>query len=156
MNNENSNEDQARKEQFNNIQVDNQTMKVTESSLTGEAILGLVGKRPCRYALIQLLPRQVEKEIMAQDFVDISKPGVERFKTQSKQRVTITVDGSSYEVEAGQHTVTDVLGLVGKSVEGYDLLEEKSGPPMPIPPTEPVSIEGCEIFHSQVKSGGSS
>jgi hypothetical protein len=36
------------------------------------------------------------------------------------------------------------------------LMEEKDGPPLPLPPNLPVKIRGCETFHSQAQSGGSS
>jgi hypothetical protein len=155
MQNEKSQEAQARKEQFV-IQVDGHAIKVSEGTLSGEAILGLVDKRSCRYGLVRLLPRNEEKEVAPQDRVDVSEQGADRFRTYQKERVTITVKGTAFEIAAGNHSVADILGLMGESVDAYDLLEEKSGPPMPVPPSEPVFIEGCEVFHTQVKSGGSS
>jgi hypothetical protein len=52
--------------------------------------------------------------------------------------------------------VAEILAKVGQTPDGYVLLEEKNGPPMPLPPDRPVKIHGCEVFHSQPQSGGSS
>lgn len=64
--------------------------------------------------------------------------------------------GARYKIERGKRTVAEILGKVGQNPDGYILLEEKNGPPMPIPPNVPVQIHGCEVFHTQVQSGGSS
>ena len=45
---------------------------------------------------------------------------------------------------------------MGKTPDTYALLEEKDGPPLPLPANQPVDIQGCEVFHFQVQSGGSS
>src|SRR5260370_857934 len=63
---------------------------------------------------------------------------------------------TAYEIERGSRTVAEILSKVGQAPEGYILLEEKNGPPLPLPPNVPVKIRGCEIFHSQTQSGGSS
>jgi hypothetical protein len=52
--------------------------------------------------------------------------------------------------------VAQILSKVDETTEGYILLEEKNGPPLPLAPDIPVKICGCEIFHSQVQAGGSS
>jgi hypothetical protein len=52
--------------------------------------------------------------------------------------------------------VKEILEKVNETPEGYILLEEKNGPPMPLPADKPVRIRGCEVFHTQAQSGGSS
>lgn len=138
------------------IIVDDDRFNLDHSTVTGLELMTLVKKRPCRYALVQVIPHADDQFIDPDEEVDLSKPGVERFVTVQKDKVTIYINGDPYEFASGSHSVADILGLVGESPDGYDLLEEKNGPPLPIPTTEPVCIEGCEIFHTQVKSGGSS
>jgi len=52
--------------------------------------------------------------------------------------------------------VAEILAKVNKTTEGYVLLEEKNGPPLPLPPNKPVKIHGCEVFFTQPQSGASS
>lgn len=139
-----------------NITVDDDRFDLDHSIVTGLELMKLVKKRPCRYALVQVIPHADDQFIDPDEKVDLSKPGVEHFVTVQKDKVTIYVNGDPFEIAAGNHAVAEILGLVGETPDGYDLLEEKNGPPLPIPTTEPVCIEGCEIFHTQVKSGGSS
>ena len=74
--------------------------------------------------------------------------------------MTIFINGDDrpdpYQIERGDRTVAEILAKVGQTRDGYVLLEEKDGPPLPLPPNQPVKIHGCEIFHTQPQSGGSS
>jgi hypothetical protein len=138
------------------IHIDDDRFELEHPIITGREIMKLVNKRPCRYSLVQVFPHADDQFVEPDEKVDLAKPDTERFVTVQKERVAITVKGEAFEVKAGEHSVAQILKLVGETVDGYDLLEEKEGPPMPIPPSQPVHIHGCEIFHTQVKSGGSS
>ena len=88
--------------------------------------------------------------------VDLRKHGLKGFITAHKEIVTIFINDKPYRIERGQRTVAEILAKVGQTPEGYTLMEEKNGPPLPLPPNLPVKVEGCEVFHSQAQSGGSS
>lgn len=138
------------------VRIDDDQVLLHEQLPSGEDLLAAVQKRSCAYELIQILKHD-QKQVIAPDIsVDLGLPGVERFFTVHKKIVTITIDGDPYEIPRGDRTVSDILGKVGKTPDSYALLEEKDGPPLPLPSNQPVPIEGCEIFHTQVQSGGSS
>jgi hypothetical protein len=88
--------------------------------------------------------------------VDLRKRGLRGFITAYKEIVTIFINGEPYPIERGDRTVAQILTKVGETPEGYILLEEKDGPPLPLPVDAPIPIRGCETFHSQVQTGGSS
>ena len=86
----------------------------------------------------------------------VRKRGLKGFITAHREIVTIFINGDPYKIERGDRTVAEILGKVNETIEGYVLLEEKNGPPMTLPPDKPVKIHGCEVFHTQTQSGGSS
>lgn len=89
--------------------------------------------------------------------VDLRRSGLKGFITAQREIVTIFINGDPYQIERGNRTVAEILAKVNEAPEGYVLLEEKHGqPPMPLPPDRPVKIHGCEVFHTQPQSGGSS
>lgn len=140
--------------------VDDTEVLFHEEFVTGEALLERVEKTPCAYTLIQLLPHDATQVIAPDATVDLGQPGAKRFVTKHKQLVDIYINKSDhpapYEIAPGTHSVAEILGLAGLSADGYDLFIEKDGPPLPIAADTPVVIEGCEVFHAQVRSGGSS
>jgi hypothetical protein len=138
------------------VRIDDNHVLLHEQHPTGEDLLAAVDKRPCAYQLSQILQHDKTRVIGPDDTVDLGLPGVDRFSTVHKEIVTITIDGDPYEIPRGDRTVDDILGKVGKTSDSYALLEEKDGPPLPLPSNQPVPIEGCETFHTQVQSGGSS
>jgi len=138
------------------VLVDDDRFDLDNPIVTGRELMKLVHKRPCRYALVQVFPYADDQFVEPDEKVDLTRPETDRFVTVQKETVVITVGGEPFEVKAGHHSVAQILGLVGENADAYDLLEEKDGPPMPIPPSQPIHIEGCEVFHTQVKSGGSS
>jgi len=138
------------------VQIDDQHVLLHEQHPSGEDLLEAVGKRSCAYALLQLLKHDEERTIAPDETVDLGAPGADKFRTVHKQIVTITIDGDPYEIQRGDRTVAEILGKVGKTPDSYALLEEMDGPSLPLPSTLPVPIEGCEVFHTQVQSGGSS
>jgi hypothetical protein len=138
------------------VRIDGQHVLLHEQLPTGEDLLAAVDKRPCAYELTQILQHDQKRVVAPDETVDLALPGVDRFFTAHKEVVTITIDGDPYEILRGERAVADILAKVGKTPDSYALLEEKDGPPLPLPSDQPVLIEGCEIFHTQVQSGGSS
>jgi len=138
------------------VHIDDDHVLLHERSPSGQDLLEAVGKRACAHELIQILQHDQRRAIGPDDTVDLGLPGVDRFVTVHKEIVTITIDGDPYDIPRGDRTVDDILGKVSKTSDSYALLEEKDGPPLPLPSNQPVPIEGCEIFHTQVQSGGSS
>jgi Multiubiquitin len=138
------------------VRIDDQHVLLHEQHPTGEDLLEAVHKRACAYALIQLLKHDEKRTVAPDETVDLAAPGDNRFITVHKDIVVITIDGDPYEIPRGARTVAEILDKVGKSPDAYAVLEENDGPPLPLPSNQPVPIEGCEIFHTQVQSGGSS
>lgn len=142
------------------VQIDGSEVLLHTQFVSGEALLAGVEKRSCAYALIQLLPHDATQVIPPDTIVDLGHPGAHRFVTQRKQLVDIYINQTDhpkpYEIQPGTHTVADILGLAGQTADGYDLFLESDGALLPLSASTPVTIAGCEVFHSQVRGGGSS
>jgi hypothetical protein len=138
------------------IRIDGETVRVDTPTPTGELLLSKVHKRPCAFELIQEFTHHENRVVEPFEAVNLREPGLKGFLTAHKEIVTIFINGDPYPIERGKRTVAEILSKVGQSTEGYTLMEEKGGPPLPLPPNLPVEIHGCEIFHSQAQSGGSS
>lgn len=138
------------------VRIDGEMVEVETRYPTGKQLLDKVGKRPCAFELIEELQHHENDVVEPDETVDLEKHGLKGFITAHKEVVTIFIDGNPYSIDRGERTVSEILAKVGETAEGYVLLEEKSGPPLPLPPDQPVNIFGCEIFHSQVQSGSSS
>jgi len=67
------------------IRIDRDKYTVKEEKITGMQILALVEKMPEEWALNQKLGGGKRERIKADDFVDVSQPGVERFETVRRQ-----------------------------------------------------------------------
>jgi hypothetical protein len=97
----------------------------------------------------------LEKKFMT----DIESETNERTKDEHGHgqdgRVHITIDGTCYEVRRGQHKVSD-LKAIGNVPEAYVLVQDVQGRLVPLPDDGKVKIEGCEIFESHPRDGGSS
>lgn len=138
------------------VHIDNHEVDVHEQHPTGEALLALVGKKPCAFELIAEYKHHENNVVEPQETVDLADHNLKRFMSAHKEIVTIYIDGNPYTIERGKRTVAEILDKVGKTADAYALLEEKDGPPLPLPANQPVHIHGCEVFHVQVQSGGSS
>jgi hypothetical protein len=138
------------------VRIDCEVFKIDIRHPTGEMLLAKAGKHACAYELIAEFAHRENEVVEPGETVDIGKHGLKGFITAHKEIATIFINGDPYPIERGKHSVADILSLVGQSTDAYDLLEEKNGPPLPVPADHPVHIEGCEVFHTQVKGGGSS
>jgi hypothetical protein len=138
------------------VRIDGEKFEINTPRPTGEFLLGKVGKRSCAFELIEEFVHRENDVVEAKEEVDLRKKGLKGFITAHKEIVEILIDGPAYRIERGERTVAEILGKVGKTPEGYVLLEEKDGPPMPLPPDKAVKIRGCEVFFTQVQSGASS
>lgn len=63
------------------IRIDRERFVVDEPCLTGAEILALVDKTPCEFLLSQKFRGGQVKKIDADEKVDFTRPGVERFMT---------------------------------------------------------------------------
>jgi hypothetical protein len=138
------------------IQIDAEMVRVDTPTPTGEMLLGKVHKRSCAFELIEEFTHRESCVLEPDEVVNLRQKGLKGFITAHKEIVTIFINSNPYPIERGRRTVAEILSKVGQTPEGYILMEEKDGPPMPLPPNLPVEIRGCEIFHSQPQSGGSS
>ena len=138
------------------VRIDGEPVKVDTPCPTGEALMCTVGKRPCAFELIAEFKHHQNRVIEPEEGINLREPGLKGFITAEKEIVTIFINDKPYRIERGKRTVTEILAKVGQTPEGYVLMEEKNGPPLPLPSDLPVDICGCEIFHSQAQSGGSS
>lgn len=140
------------------FRVDHTRVVVDTPTLTGAEILCKVGKRPCAFELIEEFVHCENDVVEPDEPVDLRQRGLKGFITAHKEIVTIYIGGPEhpYEIQRGEHTVAQILAMVDKTPDGYVLLEEKDGPPLPVPPNIPLKIGGCEMFYTQPQSGGSS
>lgn len=138
------------------VRIDDQTVRVDTAHPTGELLLGKVHKRPCAFELIAEFVHHENAVVEPEEAVDLRQHGLKGFITAHKEIVTIYINGQPYKIERGDRTVADILDKVGQKPDAFTLLEEKDGPPMPVPPNQPIKIFGCEVFYSQPQSGGSS
>lgn len=138
------------------VRIDGETFKIDTRHPRGEMLLGKVGKCACAYELIEEFAHCENEVVEPGEDVDLGKHGLKGFITAHKEIVTISINGKPYLIERGARSVAEILSKVDQTTEGYDLLEEKHGPPLPIPANQPVHIHGCEVFHTQVQGGGSS
>ncbi len=138
------------------VRIDGEKFRIDTPEPNGELLLAKVDKRPCAYELIAEHFHHDNDVIEPNETVDLRKRGLKGFITAHKEIVTISINGQPYLIERGERTVAQILSKVGQTPDGYILLEEKGGPPIPLPPNLPVKIHGCEVFHTQVQSGGSS
>jgi hypothetical protein len=138
------------------VRIDGEHFRIDTPKPTGEFLLEKVGKRPCAFELIAELVHHENAVIEPDEEVDLRRLGLKGFITAHKEIVTILINNDPYRIDRGQHSVAAILTKVGQNPDGYVLLEEKNGPPMPVPPNVLVHIHGCEIFFTQPQSGGSS
>jgi Multiubiquitin len=140
------------------LRIDCEEIRVDTPTPTGEMLLAKVHRKPCAYELIAEYVHCDNEVIEPHETVDLCKHGLKGFITAHREVVTIFIGGPEhpYQIERGERTVAQILGKVDKTPEGYVLLEEKDGPPLPVPPTVPVKITGCEMFFTQPQTGGSS
>jgi hypothetical protein len=138
------------------VRIDGEKFRIDTAHPTGEMLLAKVGKRPCAFELIEEFVHRENDVVEPGEKVDLRKKGLKGFITAHKEIVTIFINGDPYQIERGDRSVKEILGEVNETPEGYILLEEKDGPPLPLPADKPVKIRGCEVFHTQAQSGGSS
>jgi hypothetical protein len=138
------------------VRIDGETVRVDTPRPTGEELLAKVHKRPCAFELIEEFVHHRNDVVEPHEEVDLRKKGLKGFITAHREIVAIFINADPYQIERGERTVAEILAKVGQTPEGYVLLEEKGGPPLPLPPSQPVKIHGCEVFHTQPQSGGSS
>jgi hypothetical protein len=137
--------------------VDCETVRVDTLTPTGKLLLEKVCKRTCAYELIAEFVHCENQVVEPHETIDLRTPGLKGFITAHREIVEIFFGKDAVRIERGKRTVAEILKKVGKTPEAYILLEEKCGqPPMPIPANQPVEICGCEEFHTQVQTGGSS
>ncbi len=115
------------------VRIDGETVKLDTPSPTGEELLHRVGKRPCAFELIAEFRHHENCVIEAHEKFDLRRHGLKGFITAHKEIVTIFINNDPYKIERGEHTVAQILQKVGQTPEGYVLLEEKGGPPLPVP-----------------------
>jgi len=138
------------------VRIDDREFLIHSRHPTIEELLDLVGRKLCAYELIELLQGE-NREVEPGDSIDLHAHGKLGFITAHREIVTIFIKGKPHPIKRGEHTVDQILGLVGETSAGYNLYEEKPGqPPMPVPENEKLHIVGCEVFTYQVKSGTSS
>lgn len=136
--------------------IDGESVEVDTQFPTGESLLEKVGKRSCAFDLIAEFNHHENDVIDPEEVIDLRAHGLKGFITAHKEIVTIYINDKPYTIAQGDRSVAEILAKVGETPEGYDLFEEKGGPPLPLPANLPVNIFGCETFHTQVQSGGSS
>jgi len=67
------------------IRIDKEFKVLEQETITGREILGLVGKTPEAYHLYEHIRGGQTRTIQANDVIDVTAPGVERFTTLKKE-----------------------------------------------------------------------
>ena len=137
--------------------VDEARFVLDKPNPTGLELLQLVGKAPCRYALVQVIANADDQFIDPDEEADLRPARGEQFNTVLKDEVTVTISHDDKEI-----TVVLPRGLIQVAVikqkagipNGYSLYAGE--PPLPLVDNANVTIEGCETFFTQVNSGASS
>ena len=78
------------------IRIDGDKYTVDSAEITGTAVLGLAGKNPTEWSLNQKLHGGKRVRIEAEDTVDLTCPGIERFETVRRQAQQ--GDGTLYDL----------------------------------------------------------
>jgi hypothetical protein len=138
------------------VTIDGEKYRVETPTVAGKDLLALAGKNPWGFELIAEFAHRENDVVDPDEAIDMRQHGLKGFITAHKETVTIFVQSAPYLIQRGERTVAEILALVGKTPEGYILLEEKDGPLIPVPEDRPVKVRGGEQFFVQVKSGGSS
>jgi hypothetical protein len=138
------------------VRIDGEVVRIDTPQPTGELLLSKVGKRSCAFELIEEFVDGKNNIVEPSEELDLRRKGLKGFITAHREIVAIFIDRDRYWIERGERTVAEILAKVNKSSEGYVLLEEKNGPPLPLSPNKPVKICGCEVFFMQPQSGASS
>lgn len=137
------------------IRVDDDHYEFNEMFVKGNQIMERVHKRPCRYALVQIIPHSDDQFIDPDEIVDLSRHGVEKFVTVVKDSVTITVDDRPIQVGRGDMPISEIKRLAGVS-DGYRLALDVDGELRDILDNSIFGLQGCEVFESRPPAGGAS
>ena len=141
------------------VRIDHETFHVSEPHPTGTELLALVHKRPCAYELIEIFHDNDETNVVLPDEkVDLRKHGLKGYLSAHREIVDIhLMSDKPVQIQRGTYTVAQMLEKAGVSPETHMLLQEIDGqPPLPVPPNQPLHIQGCEIFYVQPQTGASS
>jgi hypothetical protein len=145
------------------VLIDGERFKIDTDSPTVGALLEMVGKRSCSYELIEELAHHDNYVLEPHETVNLRKRGLKGFITAHKDWVTVFFgdgdDRKAFKIERGERTVAEIMALPKdeKTPASYDLyIEEGDEPPALLPDNLPVKVCGCEVFHVQAKTGGSS
>ncbi len=138
------------------VRIDGEMVRVDTPTPTGELLLSKVHKRPCAFELIEEFTHRESCVVEPGEIVNLRQHGLKGFITAHKEIVTVFINRNPYPIERGKRTFAEILSKIDQTPEGYILMEEKDGPPLPLPPNLLVEIRGCEVFYSQAQSGGSS
>ena len=137
--------------------VDESRFVLDKPNPTGRELLKMVGKAPCRYALVQVIANADDQFIDSDEEANLRLAGTEQFNSVLKDEVTVTISHDDKEVSVilprGTIQVAVIKQKAGIS-NGYSLYAGE--PPQPLVDTANVTIEGCETFFTQVNSGASS
>lgn len=99
------------------FQVDKGHYQTDQPTLTGLQILNMAGKNPAEFKLYELRPGHQPVEVKADDTVDLSRPGVERFTTMPRD----TTEGrgtirKEFRLASEDENYLDSTGLNWESV----------------------------------------
>lgn len=111
------------------VQIDRETFSFDDPIVTGTQLLNAAGKRPLdEYLIFQQLKDGQFEEIRLEESVDLTLPGLERFKTfRSGESFRFTVDGRRFEWGAPEITGRRLKMFAGVDPDGFDVWLEVRG-----------------------------
>lgn len=92
------------------IKVDRNKYRV-QSPVTAREILQIVNLDSCDHGLVQKFRGGKRRELELDDEIDLTEPGVERFKTIRRSETMIIVNGRQKEVDDKKLTFTQIVAL---------------------------------------------
>lgn len=137
--------------------VDESRFVLDKPNPTGRELLQLVGKAPCRYAVVQVIANADDQFIDPDEEADLRPARGEQFNTVLKDEVTVTICHDDKEITVVLPRGPIVVGVIKQKAgisNGYTLYA--GAPPMVLSNDKTMTIEGCEVFLTQVNSGASS
>ena len=93
------------------VQIEETQLELPQRHMTGSQILQAAGKSSDDYALVQLLPGEVDRFIAPDQTVDLAMAGVEKFSTPPLDEITIFVNTRPKKVKGKTLSFAAVVAL---------------------------------------------
>jgi hypothetical protein len=140
------------------IHLDETVLNLTDAQPTGGFLLQKAGKDSQTHFLVQIIPEMDDIIVEADDTVDLTQAGVEKFIVVVKgKQFMLFIDEGRHRISVPDPTGRDLLQLAGKDISEYALVQIiPNGDDQFISLDEKVNLRpvGIERFITVVKDEG--